>query len=589
MRATHTLVSRLLVAAACGNIGGGTETGSADTATAHLEDSEPRVTTTVLDPVPRLFVDGTERSGLVEERLGSAALPTRMVGGASVDDFDGDGLDDLLVIGIPGANRLYRNAGGLEFVDVTTELGLDVLNSAEASTAGGAVFFDIDIDIDGDADLDLFVPSVGAGPARLFVQDDGAFQDEAERRGVSMIESAEGTEEEDSLVFGASVTDIDHDGDLDLFTSQWHPEGAIDPGIATRTRMFVIDGRGVFSDGSDEWGLDGLTMAAFTATFADINSDGWQDLLLAGDFGTSRLLLNESGVRFRDVTAEANVGTDENGMGSAVADLNGDGTLDWFVSSLRFDEQVCVQRPTPYLGCSGNRLFTNDGQGGFDDSTDAVGVRNNWWGWGAAAFDYDNDGHLDLAVANGFFERAVDEVGEWDLDSESIGPADLESFGSLDRPIRLWKGPDSGRWSDVAAAVGLGAPGSSRAIVAADFDRDLDVAETFGGVHLFENTGPQGGSFGLTVVGPSNNRRAVGAVATATDSSGRTHVRTIRAGDAYMGQRSAFLVFGIGEAEEVTMLRVGFPPDDNSAVWETVEAGSISAGQTVTVGRHSRK
>ena len=134
-----------------------------------------------------------------------------------------------------------------------------------------------------------------------------------------------------------------------------------------------------------------------------MDDDGWPDLLVASDFGTSRLFWNDGDGTFTDGTPAAGVGRRER-HGDPVGDFDGDGRPDWFIPPAIFDpDHAC---PAPMFPCchwgySGNRLFRNLGGRQFEDATDAAGVRDGYWGWGAAFLDYDNDADLDLVMTNG--------------------------------------------------------------------------------------------------------------------------------------------------------------------------------------------
>ena len=124
---------------------------------------------------------------------------------------------------------------------------------------------------------------------------------------------------------------------------------------------------------------------AFGSTFVDLDDDGWPDLAVASDFGTSRLFWNNGDGTFSDGTLDARVGTAQNAMGTTFGDYDADGDLDWFVTSV-----FSFRTGSPGSGeqglRDGNRLFRNDGDRRFSDMTDAAGVRNGSWGWGAAFF-----------------------------------------------------------------------------------------------------------------------------------------------------------------------------------------------------------
>src|SRR5262249_18364358 len=127
--------------------------------------------------------------------------------------------------------------------------------------------------------------------------------------------------------------------------------------------------------------------------FADINNDGWPDLLIASDFGTSMVFLNNQDGTFKHVT-NPTVITDQYGMGATVGDYNNDGNLDWFVTS--------IWSSNPDNMHNGNRLYRGHGDGTFEDVTTQAGVRMGGWGWGATLADLDNDGNLDIFHVNGF-------------------------------------------------------------------------------------------------------------------------------------------------------------------------------------------
>ena len=112
---------------------------------------------------------------------------------------------------------------------------------------------------------------------------------------------------------------------------------------ANRSRFYLNDGSGTFTDAGAASGLELDRIIAFTGVFSDVDGDGWEDLLVTGDACTSRLYRNDGGKRFVDVTDESGTGTDENGMGSVVADVDQDGNLDWFVTSIGYptDDGTC--------------------------------------------------------------------------------------------------------------------------------------------------------------------------------------------------------------------------------------------------------
>ncbi len=375
------------------------------------------------------FTEVAAEAGLDETHsdLGLDA-DSSMTSGAAVADVDGDGDEDIFLPRVGKSNALYLNDGSGNFSDVAQEAG--VAGPSERFGSSAAVFFDIE----GDGDPDLFVTGFGQGGNELFVNDGtGSFSEQSGERGLvwdPVPQAGIG-----SHTHGVSVADVNGDGHMDLLVLQWyaHLFDTIDPAPeqtpgdgsasasaceasaalrvegfpsapgtpASRSRLFLNDGNGAFADATDEMELPLDEIVAFTGSFADFDEDGWQDLAITGDGCTSRLFRNIDGQRFEDVTEAAGVGTDENGMGSVVRDVNDDGLADWFITSI--SKSTPGECPgNPFAGCSGNRLYLNEGDGSFSDGTDRYGVRDSGWGWGAAIEDFNDDGNLEIAVTNGY-------------------------------------------------------------------------------------------------------------------------------------------------------------------------------------------
>src|SRR5262249_47058538 len=164
---------------------------------------------------------------------------------------------------------------------------------------------------------------------------------------------------------------------LDLCVSQW---GTVQTAQHVSNHLWRNNGDGTFSGVDAEAGLSSLDESpdyTFTPNFADIDNDGWPDLLVAVDFGKSRGFHNQGDGTFSNATNA--VISDENGMGAAVGDFDNDGDLDWFISSVWDPDGIAEG----FWKVSGNRLYSNHGDGTFADVTDAAGVRQGFWGWGS--------------------------------------------------------------------------------------------------------------------------------------------------------------------------------------------------------------
>jgi hypothetical protein len=449
----------------------------------------------------------------------------RMTGGAAVGDFDGDGLPDLYVTRLDAVDILFRNKGDGTFENVTTAAGLSTFDLDSNGAAFG--------DIDRDGDLDLFVSVLGVALDAvnnrhyLFVnQGDGTFVEDAIARSAAIDPGLE------RRAFSIAFGDYDRDGWLDLHVNEWLPL----PG-STGSRLLRNLGPGspgVFNDTTINAGVDVFESSAFASSFADLDDDGWPDLAIAADFGTSKLFWNNGDGTFTDGTTAAGVGTDENGMGSTIGDYDGDGDLDWFVTAIFDVDQSCETQECGW-GYTGNRLYRNDGARSFTDTTDTAGVREGFWGWGSAFFDYDNDGDLDLVMTNG-----VD-----------FPTTQAETAFHTD-PMRFWENDGSGGYTESSALVGLTDTRLGKGLLVFDYDDDGDldlfVVNNAAGPALYRNDGGNAsGWLRVETVGTDSNLEGIGAKVTIQPVAfGPTQVREIGVGSHFLGQSERTAHFGLG-------------------------------------------
>jgi len=537
-------------AAACQGAGGGVDAGGA----------EP--------PSPR-FMEVAAESGIdhVQSEPASAASCSLeyglacgavfMTGGLAVGDYDGDGWTDVYATVQDGPDRLYRSSGDGRFRDVAAEAGV----GADLPTNGAAWG-----DVDGDGDLDLAVGTVGGRRLYLYLNGgDGTFVEEAEARGAALVDG------EEHVLFSLCFADYDLDGWLDLHATEWRPHRSLVDSVPSHARLLHNLGAaspGHFEDVTEAAGVsmdavvaDGVW--AFTTAVTDLDDDAVPDVAVVADFDSSRLFWGRGDGTFQDGTVAAGVGTDEHGMGTAFGDFDGDGRMDWFITSI-FDTRADC--PDCGWGRTGNRLFRNVGSRRFEDVTDTAGVRDGGWGWGAAAFDYDLDGDVDLAMTNGM----------------SFGGS-LAPFP--DDPMRLWRNAGDGTFSEVSADAGLLDRGQGRALVSFDYDLDGDldvlVANHAGPARLFRNEGTASMHWlrvRLHDTGP--NRFGVGArVTLRTGPGGMPQVRDLGT-CGFLAQNEAVAHFGLGPSRTVAELRVRWP----GAVAEQV-LRDLPADRTIDVWR----
>jgi hypothetical protein len=287
---------------------------------------------------------------------------------------------------------------------------------------------------------------------------------------------------------------------------------------------------------------------AYGAAFADLDSDGFTDLAINGDFRTSRLFWGRAGGAFTDGTFDARVGTETNAMGSSLADFDGDGDLDWFVTS------IWMRFPGADWG---NRLYRYDGARTFTDVTTEAGVLEAGWAWGTALFDWDNDGDVDLFATNG-----------WEL-----------PYHVADE-TRAWRNGGDMHFTEVAREVGLFDTGHGRGIAVLDHDSDGDLdlfVARYGAVpSLYENQ--RGNEQAWIRVRARGTRSAI-------DGRGAMVRVTRRAGDAPIVALIGSTTTYLGHSELVAHIGLGVHEGTVSEVRVTFPGGGVATLRDVEIRR----
>lgn len=373
--------------------------------------------------------------------------------------------------------------------------------------------------------------------------------------------------------FGIAAGDYNNDGYPDLYFGHWGVGGL--PG--TSPAFWRNDGGDTLRPADRQARLsasDGISQQFnFAPAFADFNGDGWQDLVVASDFGTSLVAQNADdglGSRyFRHVT-ERGVITDENGMGQAVGDIDNDGKPDWFVSSV-YDPNGAAEGN---WGVTGNRLYRNvstSTEVRFEDITEQAGVRNGLWGWGVCMADFNNDGWLDIFHENGFGyipESVRTDKTAYRIDNYKSMAA--EFIGN--RPVMFINQGD-GTFVDEAIDWGL-EPSNGRGVVCFDHDRDGDIDivtnDSSSTPKFYENQLGHGAGrafVGIRLQGLAPNTDALGArVEVVADingngviDAGETQIRTSEYNDNYVSHNPPDLHVGLGNAATIQSIRVVWP------------------------------
>jgi len=463
------------------------------------------------------FTEVSGQAGLAIEhgyRDGITSEPRGISGGAAAADVNGDGWVDIYAVqGDLGSGLLYLNRGDGTFVEAGAAWGLPQGGSFASGPAFG--------DIDNDGRPDLFLGGIEGAKPRLFRNTGSAFVEVTAQSGL--------TAQGDTM--GCGFGDYDRDGDLDLFLAHWQL------GLIRDNHLWRNNGDLTFTPVDDTTGIDGFQAQdySFTPNFADIDNDGWPDLLVACDFGTSQVYRNLGG-HFENIT-DTVVISDENGMGAAIGDVDHDGDLDWFVSSIWDPNGVSEGN----WGITGNRFYRNRGDGRFEDATDEAGLRRGYWGWGSAFADFNNDGWQDLVHVNGFH-----------------GPLASEYWAD---PTRLFIADGHGGFAERAVALGVEDNGQGRGVICFDYDRDGDLdimtINNSGPARLYRNEDAPGNWFGLRFAsrpGPT----AMGTRAWVT-AGGQTQMHELHSRNSFKSNQPDELWFGLGDVSTIDLLTIRFP------------------------------
>jgi len=477
-------------------------------------------------------------------------LPESSGPGCAFVDYDNDGWMDIYLVNSGKCdffdpnprlrNALYHNNRDGTFSDVT----------AKAGVLGGGYGQGVAVgDYDGDGFPDLYVTQYGRN-ILYHNNGDGTFTDVTEKAGVA----APGWSS------SAVWFDYDNDGRLDLFVGQFaeftkelnKPCGVHEDGRrhycipkvyrAMPSWLFHNNGDGTFTDVSRQSGIAAHPGKVWGVVATDINNDGLMDLFVANDTVANFLFLNRGNGKFEEAGEPAGIaysaaGRTRSGMGVDSADFDQDGFMDLFVANL--DREMYS-------------LYRNNHDETFDDDAGQTGIAlatRLMSGWGLKFFDFDNDGNLDLFLANGNPDDLIDQ---------------LQPQVKYSEPPLLFRG-NGKSFENISAQAGtiFSQPLSARGMAIGDFNNDgrVDVLIAINDgapILLRNNAGEDNHWLGIKLVGRKSNPDAVGARITYQAQDLRRSRMKVGAG-SFLSDHDPRVVLGIGKRTKIDWLEVKWP------------------------------
>jgi len=492
--------------------------------------------------------------------------------GVCVSDFDNDGWPDIYFVngrdrynrGIAVRNALYHNNGDGTFTDVTEKAGVP-------GTAYGLGCIWGDYDNDGFPDL--FVTQYGRN-VLYHNNGNGTFTDVTDKAGVAGLESGK-------FHSGATFFDYDRDGLLDLYVGSYvalEPDGPLYCMLGTVKSscppsayqgspniLYHNNGNGTFTNVTKSAHIFQPRGKNLSVGAADYDNDGWPDLFVANDGMKAYLFHNDHNGTFTDVGPLAGMayGLDGEVMAAmciSLGDYDNDGWLDLYISDFQGNS---------------DHLWHNDHKGGMDEVSGAAGILGptfNVLSFGGGFFDYDNDGWMDLFIANGHVYPEVE------LTSPDLHYKQLNS---------LFHNEGSGKFLETTKAAGIASlpPRAGRGVAFADFDNDgfvdIVVADNGDPPMLLHNSGNANHFLNFKLRGTKSNRDAMGArIRVVADHI--SQIREIAGGGSYLSQSDLRAYFGLRQALKAESVEVKWPSGQSDA-FRDVEADKF---YTIEEGRH---
>jgi len=510
------------------------------------------------------FIDVTKTAGIkfthFKGNKGTSINLEEFGPGVCVADFDNDGWPDIYFVngrdrynrGISVKNALYRNNGEGTFTDVTEKAGVPGTAYGLGCVWG---------DYDNDGFPDLFITQYG-GNVLYHNNGDGTFTDVTDKAGVAGLESGK-------FHSGATFFDYDRDGRLDLYVGSYvalEPNGPLYcmlgnvesscPPTAyegSPAALYHNNGDGTFTNVTKAAGIFQPKGKNLSVAAADYDNDGWPDIFVANDGVEAYLYHNQHDGTFTETAPITGIAYAMNGktmaaMCMSLGDYDNDGWLDLYISDFQGNS---------------DHIWRNDHKGGMNEVSGTAGITMptfNVLSFGGGFFDYDNDGWLDIFIANGHVYPEV----------ETAGGAHYRQLNTVFHNL------DNGKFLETTKETGVAALPRrvGRGVAFADFNNDgfVDVVVANNGEapFLLQNSGNKNHFLNFKVIGTKTNRDGMGARIRVT-SGGISQIREIEGGGSYMSQSDLRASFGLGTARSADKVDVIWPTGEHQ-VFQNVAA-----------------